>query len=77
MKKLACLLLAVVMVLSLAPMAAAADAVESPEFEVSKLVGLTYGEDYSTLYEAVGKNVTIADVTEDPDTGLAYIEVDG
>jgi len=77
MKKLACLLLAVVMVLSLAPMAAAADAVESPEFEVSKLAGLTYGVDYSTLYEAVGKNITIADVTEDPDTGLAYIEVDG
>ena len=77
MKKLACLLLAVVMVLSLAPMAAAADAVESPEFEVSRLANLTYGEDYETLYDYAGKSTTIADVIEDPDTGLAYIEVDG
>ena len=36
-----------------------------------------YGKDYVALYEAVGKDITIDQVTEDPETGLAYIEVDG
>lgn len=36
-----------------------------------------YGKDYISLYEKYGKEVTIADVEEDPDTGLAYIEKDG
>ncbi|MBQ6809544.1 MAG: hypothetical protein IJP09_02400 [Clostridia bacterium] len=36
-----------------------------------------YGKDYTALYEAVGKNITIDQVTEDPETGLAYIEVEG
>ena len=36
--------------------------------------------DLGTLFEAhakSGADITIADVTEDPDTGLAYITVDG
>ena len=36
-----------------------------------------YGKDYVALYEAVGADVTIDQVTEDPETGLAYIEIDG
>ena len=52
-------------------------AVESPEYASMKLSGLEYGTDYVSLYEQVGKSITIADVIEDPDTGLAYIEVDG
>ncbi len=52
-------------------------AVESPEYASMKLAGLEYGTDYVSLYEQVGKSITIADVIEDPDTGLAYIEVDG
>ena len=45
--------------------------------EVKSIVGKTYGTDYTSLYDAVGKNITIADVTEDPETGFAYITVDG
>lgn len=45
--------------------------------EVKSIVGKTYGTDYTSLYEAVGKDITIADVTEDPETGFAYITVDG
>jgi predicted small lipoprotein YifL len=52
-------------------------AVESPEYASMKLAGLEYGTDYVSLYEQVGKSITIADVIEDPDTGLAYIEVNG
>ena len=52
-------------------------AVESPEYASMKLSSLEYGTDYVSLYEQVGKSITIADVIEDPDTGLAYIEVDG
>ena len=52
-------------------------AVESPEYASMKLASLEYGTDYVSLYEQVGKSITIADVIEDPDTGLAYIEVDG
>ena len=47
------------------------------EFDVMKLDKLEYGKDYTSLYKQVGKNVSIADVVEDPDTGFAYIEVDG
>ena len=32
-----------------------------------------YGKDYTSLYEKFGKEITIADVEEDPDTGLAYL----
>jgi peptide/nickel transport system substrate-binding protein len=47
------------------------------EFDVMSLSSKEYGTDYTSLYEAVGKDITIADVTEDPDTGFAYITVDG
>lgn len=45
--------------------------------EVKSIVGKTYGTDYTSLYDAVGKDITIADVTEDPETGFAYIVKDG
>ena len=48
-----------------------------PEFDVLRLEGKEYGTDYESLYDHVGKSITIADVTEDPDTGFAYINVDG
>lgn len=48
-----------------------------PEFAVLALEGKEYGVDYESLYDHVGKSITIADVTEDPDTGFAYITVDG
>ena len=34
-------------------------------------------EDYTSVYEMIGKNVTIDMVTEDPDTGLATVEYEG
>ncbi|MBQ7955871.1 MAG: hypothetical protein IJ282_08970 [Lachnospiraceae bacterium] len=45
--------------------------------EVKSIIGKEYGTDYVSLYEQFGKEVTIADVTEDPNTGFAYIERDG
>ena len=48
----------------------------NPEFDVKKLAGLEYGKDYQSLYEAVGKKITIGDVEEDPETGLAYITLE-
>lgn len=45
--------------------------------EVKSIVGKEYGVDYTSLYSEVGKNITIADVTEDPETGFGYITVDG
>ncbi len=45
--------------------------------EVKSIIGKEYGTDYTSLYEQFGKDVTIADVTEDPNTGFAYIERDG
>ncbi len=33
--------------------------------------------DYTELYTAIGKDVTVDQVIEDPDTGLVYIDVDG
>ncbi len=47
------------------------------EFDVMALANKEYGTDYTRLYEQVGKDITIADVIEDPDTGFAYINVDG
>ncbi len=47
------------------------------EFDVMSLSSLEYGVEYTSLYEAVGGDITIADVTEDPDTGFGYITVDG
>ncbi len=47
------------------------------EFDVMTLGNKEYGVDYESLYDHVGKDITIADVTEDPATGFGYITVDG
>ncbi len=48
------------------------------EFDVMTLSGKEYGVDYDSLYNHVkDQKITIADVTEDPDTGFGYITVDG
>lgn len=47
------------------------------EFDVMSLASKEYGVDYTSLYSEVGKDITIADVTEDPDTGFGYITVNG
>jgi ABC-type transport system substrate-binding protein/predicted small lipoprotein YifL len=46
---------------------------------IQQLEGKEYGEDkdYVSLYDKFGKQITIADVTEDESTGLAYLNVDG
>lgn len=92
MKKLTALLLALVMVFALAacggepaPVPTDAPPTGTPEptaepvpaLTVADLTEMEYGTDYIALYEHLGKEVTIEDVIEDPDTGLAYIEVDG
>lgn len=41
------------------------------------IAGKEYGTDWQTLYDQFGKDITIDDVKEDPNTGLAYIEKDG
>ena len=46
------------------------------EFEVKKLASLEYDKDYKSLYEAVGQNITIGDVLENPENGLAYIKME-
>jgi len=57
-----------------------------PELDIMGLNSYKYAEkndagewegDYVSLYDYCGKDVKIADVEEDPDTGFAYIEVDG
>ena len=45
--------------------------------EQKSLAGKEYGKDYISLYEQCGKEVTIADVEDDPDSGFAYITKDG
>ena len=63
-----------------APTAEPVDPVEEywcDEFDVMTLGNKEYGTDYESLYDHIGKNITIADVQEDPDTGFGYIEVDG
>ena len=47
------------------------------EFGVMTLGNYEYGKDYQSLYDECGKNITIADVVEDPDTGFAYINYNG
>lgn len=47
------------------------------EFDVMSLDSKEYGVDYTSLYEACGKNITIADVVEDSTTGFAYINYEG
>lgn len=53
--------------------------VEYDEFDVMDLNNHEYGEgkDYVSLYDQFGKNIKIADVIEDEETGKAYIEKDG
>lgn len=53
------------------------DEAEAPIAELKSLVNKEYGTDYISLYDQFGKEVTIDDVTEDPETGFAYIERDG
>ena len=97
MKKLFALLMAAMMVLSMAacgnepaetpttpttpaPTTPAPTTPVEPEAEVAELkslAGKEYGTDYVSLYSEFGKDVTIADVIEDEDTGVAYIERDG
>lgn len=71
MKKLLSLVLAAAMLLSLVPAAFAEEA------ETKSINGKEYGVDYTSLYSQFGKETTIADVTEDEETGLCYIEKDG
>ena len=71
MKKLMALLMTVVMAFSVVGALADVDAaniVESPEFDVMTLGNYKYGEDYTSLYEKYGKDITIADVIEDEET---------
>ena len=80
MKKLMALLMTVVMAFSVVGALADVDAaniVASPEFDVMTLGNFKYGEDYTSLYDKVGKDITIADVHEDEETGFGYITVDG
>ncbi len=51
--------------------------VVDPADRIVSLKGKEYGVDYTSLYEHLGKDVTIDQVVEDTDTGLAYITVDG
>ena len=71
MKKLLSLVLAAAMLLSLVSAAFAEEA------ETKSINGKEYGVDYTSLYSQFGKDTTIADVTEDEETGLCYIEKDG
>ena len=71
MKKLLSLVLAAAMLFSLVPAAFAEEA------ETKSINGKEYGVDYTSLYSQFGKETTIADVTEDEETGLCYIEKDG
>ena len=45
--------------------------------ELKSLANKEYGVDYVSLYSKFGKDVTIDQVIEDPETGFAYIEIDG
>ena len=72
MKKLLSLVLALAMLLTLVPVAFAEEAAET-----KSIAGKEYGVDYTSLYSQFGKQITIADVEEDEDTGLCYITVDG
>ena len=54
-----------------------APAVEKPIAELKSLANKEYGVDYVSLYSKFGKDITIDQVIEDPETGFAYIEIDG
>ncbi len=81
MKKLLAMFLALTVVFTAVGFAAAesvdaANVPDSEEFNVMVLGNYTYGEDYISLYEKYGADITIADVKEDDD-GFGYITVDG
>ena len=71
MKKFVSLLLSLVLAVAMLGSAFA------DEFDVMTLGNYEYGKDYQSLYEVCGKDITIADVIEDPETGFAYIEYNG
>ena len=80
MKKLMALLISMIMVFSVVGSLAdvdAANVADQPEFQVMTLGNYKYGEDYTSLYDKYGANFTIADLTEDEETGFGYITVDG
>ena len=54
-----------------------APAAEKPIAELKSLANKEYGVDYVSLYSKFGKDITIDQVIEDPETGFAYIEIDG
>ncbi|NLC72532.1 MAG: hypothetical protein GX684_01990 [Ruminococcaceae bacterium] len=91
-KKLIALLLAVVMILALAACGTkpttggGGTETKAPTTEVdlgkktmslAELKDKEYGKDYTALYEKFGKQVTIKDVEEDAETGLAYVVIEG
>lgn len=45
--------------------------------ELKSLAGKEFGTDYVSLYSQFGKDVSIADVIEDEETGYGYIDRDG
>ena len=89
MKRIISLILAMMLVLGLAacgaknepaateaPVAAATEPA-GPVFEEVDLADAVEHADYTSVYEMIGSNVTIDMVTEDEDTGLAYVEYEG
>ncbi|MBQ7099563.1 MAG: acid shock protein, partial [Oscillospiraceae bacterium] len=60
-----------------APVETTAPVAEKPIAELKSLANKEYGVDYVSLYSKFGKDVTIDQVIEDPETGFAYIEIDG
>ncbi len=87
MKKLLALILAAVMCVAMVACGGGKDNIDAGNvagggvvdgaYELKSIANKVYGEDYTALYEQFGKEVTIADVKEDTDTGFAYIEKDG
>jgi len=69
-KKLFALLLAAVMVLSVLTGC-------QVKYQEIDLADVIEHEDYTSVYETIGANITIDMVVEDPDTGLATVEYEG
>ena len=53
------------------------DVYKDSEFAPLVLDHYIYGTDYESLYDTFGRKITIADVSEDAETGFAYLEADG
>ena len=51
--------------------------VAAPVFEDADPADAVVHADYTSVYDMIGSKVTIDMVTEDPDTGLAYVEYEG